>query len=61
MKKVKDMNGYVIAELNSKERQELNTNYQVFTKDEWKYGEGCRYPEYDDCETLQQAIELVAK
>lgn len=39
MKKIKQYKGFVIAQ--DKEF------YHVFTKDEWSYGEGFRYPEIE--------------
>ncbi len=33
--------------------------YQVFTKDEWSMGEGFRYPEFDDCGSLQEAKDNI--
>lgn len=52
MKKVKTHKGFVIA-------VRKDGIYQVFTKDEWAYGEGLRYPEYDDCGSLQEAIDNI--
>ncbi len=31
--------------------------YSVFTKEEYAYGEGYRYPEYDGMETIEEARE----
>ncbi len=59
MNKMMNYKGHVIAKLNKKEQKEKNTNYMVFTMDEWAYGEGFRYPEYDDCETIDTAINLI--
>lgn len=56
MKKVKLYKGYVIAESNEREREEGKPDFQVFTAEEWAYGEGCRYPEFDDCCSLAEAI-----
>lgn len=53
MKKVKEHKGFVIA---------INTDgseYQVFTKDEWSYGEGMRYPEYDGCGSVQECLDNI--
>jgi len=36
--------------------QKTNT-YSVFTKEEYAYGEGYRYPEYDGIETIAEARE----
>lgn len=51
MKKVKMYKGYVIAQ-NSE-------HFQVFTKDEWSMGEGCRYPEFDDCGSIEECISNI--
>ena len=51
MKKIKTVKGMVIAQ--DKDTQE----YAVFTKDEWSYGEGCRYPEFDGIEKIEEAEE----
>jgi hypothetical protein len=59
MKKVREYKGFIIAELNKKEKSEKNTNYMVFLKEEWEYGEGCRYPEFDDMETIELALEAI--
>jgi hypothetical protein len=52
VKKVKAHKGYIIA-------VSKDGIYQVFTKDEWSMGEGYRYPEYDDCGSLQEAIDNI--
>jgi hypothetical protein len=59
MKKVKTYKGYIIAELNKKEQLEKNTRYQVFSKDEWQYGENYRYAEFDDCGSIQECIDNI--
>jgi hypothetical protein len=59
MKKVKVYKGFVIAESNEREREEGVPDYQVFTKEEWEYGEGLRYPEYDDCGTVKECMECI--
>lgn len=51
MKKVKTLKGYVIAE--SKDGR-----FHIFTKDEWSYGEGFRYAEWE-CDSLNESIEWV--
>lgn len=45
--------GYVIA----KDRDD--DSYKVYTKDEYSFGNGYRYPEYDDIETVEIAKELI--
>jgi hypothetical protein len=52
MRKVKTYKGFIIA-------LELATSrFQLFTKEEWAYGNGCRYPEHDTC-TIEEAIEFI--
>jgi hypothetical protein len=53
MKKIKQYKGFVIAE-------SKNTDYtfHVFTKDEWSYGAGCRYSEWE-CDTMQECINFI--
>lgn len=53
MKKVKMFKGYVIAV------NKDNTQWQVFAKEEWDMGEGCRYAEFDDCGSLQEAMDVI--
>jgi hypothetical protein len=50
MKKLMHVNGYVIA---------INKEgyYSIFSNEEYAYGEGFRYAEYDYIETLAEAIE----
>lgn len=59
MKKVKVYKGYVIAESNEKERKNGVSDYQVYTKEEWEYGEGLRYPEFDDCCSIQECMNNI--
>lgn len=47
MKKVKTMRNFVIAETNEKERAEGKNNFEIFTKEEYAYGEGLRYSEHE--------------
>jgi hypothetical protein len=47
MKKIKSKKKFVIVETNKRERAEGYNNYLVFTKEEYSYGEGLRYPEFD--------------
>jgi hypothetical protein len=53
MKKLKQRKGFVIAE-------SKNTDYKfhVYTKEEWSYGEGCRYPEWE-ADSLNECIEFI--
>jgi hypothetical protein len=51
MKKVKAYKGFIIA-------LDKEGRYQLFTKDEWSYGNGCRYPEHDTC-TIAEALEFI--
>lgn len=49
MKKIKQLNGMVIA-------QDTKTQeYSIFTKEEYSYGEGLRYPEFDGIDSLEEA------
>ena len=52
MKKVRTYKGFVIA------LEKASGRYQLFTKEEWAYGHGCRYPEHDTC-TIGEAIEFI--
>jgi hypothetical protein len=48
MKKIKTYKNHVIAETNEKERsEEGKNNYEIYTSEEWNFGNGCRYPDYD--------------
>jgi hypothetical protein len=58
MKKVKQIKEYVIAELNAKEQKETGYTHYVYTKEEYSFGPGCRYPEHE-AGSLQEAIEFV--
>lgn len=51
MKKVKQYKGFVIA-------IDKKGVYHLFTKDEWGYGAGCRYAEWE-CDNLTEAIEFI--
>ena len=51
MKKICMINGNVIA------LDEKTSTYSVFTKEEYAYGEGYRYPEFDGMETIEEAKE----
>lgn len=51
MKKVKMYKGFVIA-------QSKDGLYHIFTKDEWSYGHGCRYPEHE-VGSVEEAIDFI--
>jgi hypothetical protein len=51
MMKVKQYKGFVIA-------IDKEGFYQIFTKDEWSYGAGCRYPEHE-AGTMKEAMEFI--
>jgi hypothetical protein len=61
MKKVMSVRGYVVAQSNKKELREGRPAFQVFTKEEWSCGEGCRYPEYDDCCSLDECLMYIGE
>lgn len=58
MKKIKTLKGFIIAETNEKERAEGQSNYLIFTQDEYSYGEGLRYPEWE-AESITEAEEFI--
>jgi len=58
MKKVKTLKNFVIAETNEKERQEGQSEYIIFTKEEYSFGEGCRYPEHETG-SIKEAEEFI--
>lgn len=47
--KVAMFKGWVIAHIVTENK------FQVFSREEWSYGEGCRYPEFDDCGSIEEA------
>jgi len=49
VRKIKTIKGMVIAF-----DKKLN-EYSVFSREEWEYGAGCRYPEYDGMATMAEA------
>lgn len=51
MKKISTVKNCIIA-------QDNDGSYSVFTKDEFSFGEGCRYPEYDGIQSLEEAKDL---
>jgi ribosomal protein L19 len=52
-KRVQNYHGWVIAW--EKETQ----THQVFTAEEWSMGEGLRYPEFDDCGSVQECKDQI--
>jgi hypothetical protein len=52
MKKIKVVNNMVI------DFDKKTAEYSVFTKDEYSYGEGCRYSEYDGITKIEEAEEM---
>lgn len=55
MKKIKTLRGYIIAE--TKDHPHGYT-ILVFTKEEYAYGDGCRYPEWE-CDSIEEALEWI--
>ena len=53
MKKIKQYKNYVIA------YDKDSNNYCLFTKEEWSYGEGMRYPEWDSCGSVAECEEFI--
>ena len=51
MKKVKQYKGFVFAV----DKEGL---FHIFTKEEWAYGAGCRYPEHE-AGSIQEAMDFV--
>jgi hypothetical protein len=51
MKRVKAYKGFIIA-------LDQENTHQIFTKNEWSYGDGCRYPEHETI-TMQEAVEFI--
>jgi hypothetical protein len=51
MKKVKNYKGFIIA-------LDKEGNYNIFTKDEWILGNGCRYSEFET-ESINEAIDFI--
>lgn len=50
-KKLKTINKMVIEEINYGDFCE----YNVYTQEEWSYGKGCRYPEFENIQTIKEA------
>ena len=53
-KKMKEVNGMVISLVSEEGRD----SFSVYTKDEWSMGKGCRYPEFDGIESMNEALEV---
>lgn len=51
MKKVKAYKGFIIA-------QSKDGFFHIFTKEEWAFGNGCRYPEHE-AGTIQEAKDFI--
>jgi len=51
MKKIKQYKGFVIA-------QDKEGILHIFTKEEWSYGNGCRYPEHE-AGNIQEALDFI--
>jgi hypothetical protein len=51
LKKVKQYKGFVIA-------LDKEGFYHIFTKEEWSYGKGCRYPEHE-AGNMQEALDFI--
>lgn len=51
MKKVKQYKNFIIA-------LDKEGFYHIFTKEEWSYGKGYRYPEHE-AGSLQEAIDFI--
>jgi len=58
MKKVKCIKNFVIAETNEEERLDGKDNFEVYTKEEWSYGEGMRNPEFE-CGNINECLENI--
>jgi hypothetical protein len=58
MKKVKTLKGFVIA-LDPSKKVGEHEYYNVFTKEEWACGEGCRYPEYEGLGSVKECIDNI--
>lgn len=51
MKKIKTYKGFVIA-------LDKKGFHHIFTKEEWAYGAGCRYPEFE-AGNMQEAVDFI--
>lgn len=50
--------GFIIVQANKKEIEQGESIIQIFSKDEWEYGAGCRYAEWE-CESIPEAKEFI--
>jgi hypothetical protein len=59
MKKLKQLNGYVIAELSEREKENYIGGYShlIFTKDEWYHGGPGKYPEHE-ADSFDEALQF---
>lgn len=57
LKKVKVMRGFVIAK-NVGMKDLSESNFYVFAKEEWSYGEGYRTAEFE-CESLNECVDNI--
>jgi hypothetical protein len=51
MRKIKQYKGFVIA-------IDKEQTLHIFTGEEWSYGKGCRYPEFE-VQNMQEAIDFI--
>ena len=51
MKKLKQYKGFIVA-------IDKEGTHHIFTKEEWSYGHGCRYPEWE-ADTLNECLEFI--
>jgi hypothetical protein len=51
-RRTKQYKGFIIA-------ADENGDYSVFTMEEWSLGHGCRYPEWESCGTVYEAMEWI--
>ena len=51
LRKVRQYRGFIIA-------VDENDFYHIFTKEEWSYGKGFRYPEHE-AGSMQEAIDFI--
>jgi len=58
MKKIKSIKKFIIAETNEQERLDGKDNFEVYTKEEWSYGEGMRYAEFE-CGNINECLECI--
>jgi hypothetical protein len=58
MKKIKTLKNFVICETNENERKKGLNNFIIFTKEEYSFGDGCRYHDYD-AGSIREAEEFI--